>query len=107
MDYLDDREFIILHGEELFEMLVKPMEVVVREKGYNAYATALANGKIIGEIISEFPEVKARNSMFVRESFLIFKENYIKEYGQPEWERIYRVMKISFSWWLQYHQDSH
>ena len=108
MDYMTDEQFRLLHGEELFNEVVVPMGVVVKEKGYNAYATCLVHGKIISDILEalQYLQLPCYSGFLHRESLIIFKENYIARYSEEEWDRIYAVMKVAFKWWLDYHKNN-
>ena len=93
MDFMSESEFIRLHGQELFDGFVEPLQTTEEFDGYIAAGVHRQIIKALNLFPQDKPgEIIAKSGLFERVSFIIFKNNYIKKYGQAEWDKGYEKM---------------
>lgn len=99
MDTMSARQFITLHGQKLYDDLVKPIIESKPISQEDIWTIAWVNGVMIDRVLGKFPQIQSSPSSLERRSFLTFKKNYIKEYGLLEWSRLIQI--ISLLWQSQ------
>jgi len=97
------REFIDLHGKEIWDMLVAPALGDRAETEEALYDIAYFHHHFMKRFIEEYSDKKKAEiglpSFARRVSFLEFKKRFIEHYGQKKWDNLYKVIVKKFEAW--------